>query len=74
MSAEVIDRSLKFKSCYNVIEKYSDSEKSIWLATWTYQTYFVFPQQSMSKKEIEDLLRKGAYGAIMEEENDDSSK
>lgn len=31
-------------------------------------------QQSMSKREIEDLLRKGAYGAIMEEENDDSSK
>ncbi|KAJ7356040.1 choline dehydrogenase 7 [Desmophyllum pertusum] len=30
--------------------------------------------QSMSKGEIEDLLRKGAYGAIMEEENDDSSK
>ncbi|KAL9976050.1 hypothetical protein ACROYT_G013284 [Oculina patagonica] len=30
--------------------------------------------QSLSKREIEDLLRKGAYGAIMEEENDDSSK
>ena len=24
----------------------------------------------MSKKEIEDLLRKGAYGAVMEEDDD----
>lgn len=30
--------------------------------------------QAMSKKEIEDLLRKGAYGAVMEEENDEGSK
>ncbi|XP_032220278.1 chromodomain-helicase-DNA-binding protein 8 isoform X2 [Nematostella vectensis] len=28
----------------------------------------------MSKREIEDLLKRGAYGAIMEEDNDDASK
>ena len=27
-------------------------------------------QQQLSKKEIEDLLRKGAYGAIMDEEDE----
>lgn len=37
---------------------------------WT----FCALQQAMSKKVIEDLLRKGAYGAIMEEENDEGSK
>ncbi|XP_071490043.1 uncharacterized protein [Diadema antillarum] len=31
------------------------------------------PQQALSKKEIEDLLRRGAYGAIMDDE-DQSSK
>lgn len=39
-----------------------------------FQVSIIFIQQSLSKREIEDLLRKGAYGAIMEEENDDSSK
>ena len=39
-----------------------------------FQVSVIFTQQSLSKREIEDLLRKGAYGAIMEEENDDSSK
>lgn len=28
------------------------------------------PQQQLSKKEIEDLLRRGAYGAIMDEEDE----
>lgn len=27
-------------------------------------------QQQLSKKEIEDLLRRGAYGAIMDEEDE----
>lgn len=39
-----------------------------------FEVSVIFIQQSLSKREIEDLLRKGAYGAIMEEENDDSSK
>ena len=29
-------------------------------------------QQQLSKKEIEDLLRRGAYGAIMDEEDEGS--
>ena len=28
-----------------------------------------FQQNALSKKEVEDLLKKGAYGAIMEDEN-----
>ncbi|EDV21179.1 uncharacterized protein TRIADDRAFT_30634 [Trichoplax adhaerens] len=31
-------------------------------------------QQGLSKRDVEDLLRKGAYGALMEEDNEDSSK
>lgn len=33
---------------------------------------FVFQVQQLSKKEIEDLLRKGAYGALMDEEDEGS--
>lgn len=29
-------------------------------------------QQQLSRKEVEELLKKGAYGAIMEENNEDS--
>lgn len=31
---------------------------------------FQTAQQQLSKKEIEDLLRRGAYGAIMDEEDE----
>lgn len=31
-----------------------------------------FQVQQLSKKEIEDLLRKGAYGALMDEEDEGS--
>lgn len=36
--------------------------------------YFLFlvQVQQLSKKEIEDLLRKGAYGALMDEEDEGS--
>lgn len=33
---------------------------------------FLFQVQQLSKKEIEDLLRKGAYGALMDEEDEGS--
>lgn len=33
---------------------------------------FTLQIQQLSKKEIEDLLRRGAYGAIMEEEDEGS--
>lgn len=33
---------------------------------------YIFQVQQLSKKEIEDLLRKGAYGALMEEEDEGS--
>lgn len=48
-----------------------------WLATltWTvlfnYRT-FLFQVQQLSKMEVEDLLRKGAYGALMDEEDEGS--
>lgn len=32
----------------------------------------MFQVQQLSKKEIEDLLRKGAYGALMDEEDEGS--
>lgn len=32
----------------------------------------LFQVQQLSKKEIEDLLRKGAYGALMDEEDEGS--
>ena len=32
------------------------------------------PQPVMSKKEIEDLLKRGAYGALMDEDGDASNK
>lgn len=34
------------------------------------EVYFSHQPPQMSKREIEDLLRKGAYGAIMEEDDD----
>lgn len=33
---------------------------------------YVLQVQQLSKKEIEDLLRKGAYGALMDEEDEGS--
>lgn len=33
---------------------------------------FLVQVQQLSKKEIEDLLRKGAYGALMDEEDEGS--
>ena len=41
------------------------------LPSWIIISRFI--QQTMSKKEIEDLLKKGAYGAVMEDD-DASSK
>lgn len=49
-------------------------EQPLFSKVLMFQVSVIFIQQSLSKREIEDLLRKGAYGAIMEEENDDSSK
>lgn len=40
------------------------------LWTWTFSS--MFQVQQLSKKEIEDLLRKGAYGALMDEEDEGS--
>lgn len=34
--------------------------------------FLLFQVQQLSKKEIEDLLRKGAYGALMDEEDEGS--
>lgn len=31
-------------------------------------------QQALTRKEVEDLLKKGAYGAVMEEEDNDGNK
>lgn len=33
---------------------------------------YILQVQQLSKKEIEDLLRKGAYGALMDEEDEGS--
>ena len=38
-------------------------------------TLFLFVlQQGMNKREIEDLLRRGAYGAVMDDDNDAGAK
>lgn len=37
-----------------------------------YHVLYLFQVQQLSKKEIEDLLRKGAYGALMDEEDEGS--
>jgi chromodomain-helicase-DNA-binding protein 7 len=32
--------------------------------------FYIFQQNQLTRKEIEDLLKKGAYGAVMDDEND----
>lgn len=40
--------------------------------TQNHNPSYVLQVQQLSKKEIEDLLRKGAYGALMDEEDEGS--
>lgn len=54
--------------------KTSNLLRSVFCEKNTFLSFFhsSFKVQQLSKKEIEDLLRKGAYGALMEEEDEGS--